>query len=56
MNFSDFVMNNGFWIGVYPGINKEKLDYIDYLSLCEDTNNNILINIKMSSSEKIDFF
>lgn len=25
---TDFVMQNTFWIGVYPGINKEKIDYI----------------------------
>lgn len=26
---TDLVMNNLFWIGVYPGINKEKLKYIE---------------------------
>ncbi len=25
---SDDIMNNGFWIGVYPGNNKEMLDYV----------------------------
>lgn len=25
---SDIVMNNSFWLGVYPGISREKLDYI----------------------------
>jgi CDP-6-deoxy-D-xylo-4-hexulose-3-dehydrase len=25
---SDFIMNNTFWIGVYPGMTKEKLDYM----------------------------
>jgi CDP-6-deoxy-D-xylo-4-hexulose-3-dehydrase len=25
---TDLVMNNLFWIGVYPGINKEKLEYV----------------------------
>jgi CDP-4-dehydro-6-deoxyglucose reductase, E1 len=25
---SDFVMNNVFWIGVYPGLTREKIDYI----------------------------
>ena len=25
---SDLIMNNLFWIGVYPGINPEKIDYI----------------------------
>jgi CDP-6-deoxy-D-xylo-4-hexulose-3-dehydrase len=25
---TDLVMNNLFWIGVYPGITKEKLNYI----------------------------
>jgi CDP-6-deoxy-D-xylo-4-hexulose-3-dehydrase len=27
---SDLVMNNSFWIGVYPGLNKSMLDYIYY--------------------------
>ena len=26
---ADFVMKNTFWIGVYPGINDEMIDYID---------------------------
>lgn len=25
---TDYVMNNSFWIGVYPGINKQKMDYV----------------------------
>ena len=25
---SDFVMNQGFWIGVYPGLTRQKVDYI----------------------------
>jgi CDP-4-dehydro-6-deoxyglucose reductase, E1 len=25
---SDFVMNNVFWIGVYPGLDREKIDYV----------------------------
>ena len=25
---TDIIMNNTFWVGVYPGMNKEKLDYI----------------------------
>ena len=25
---SDLIMNNGFWIGLYPGINAEKIDYV----------------------------
>lgn len=28
LNNSDFVMNNVFWIGVYPGLSREMLDYI----------------------------
>ena len=26
---TDYIMNNSFWIGVYPGINQEKMDYVD---------------------------
>ena len=25
---ADYVMNNTFWIGVYPGINDEMLEYV----------------------------
>ena len=25
---TDFIMNNTFWIGVYPGLNKKKIEYI----------------------------
>ena len=25
---ADYIMNNAFWIGVYPGIDKKRLDYI----------------------------
>jgi CDP-6-deoxy-D-xylo-4-hexulose-3-dehydrase len=25
---TDFVMNNLFWIGVYPGLSPEMLDYV----------------------------
>jgi CDP-6-deoxy-D-xylo-4-hexulose-3-dehydrase len=28
LNNTDKVMNNLFWIGVYPGITKEKLKYM----------------------------
>lgn len=28
LNNTDEVMNNTFWIGVYPGLNKEMLDYV----------------------------
>lgn len=28
MKNSDVVMNSGFWLGVWPGINKEKIDFI----------------------------
>ena len=26
---SDFIMNNTFWIGVYPGINDEMIEYTE---------------------------
>lgn len=25
---SDFIMDNAFWVGVFPGISKEMLDYM----------------------------
>ena len=25
---TDFVMNNVFWVGVYPGLTKEMLDFV----------------------------
>ena len=28
LKMTDFVMNNGFWIGVYPGMTPEKLNYM----------------------------
>lgn len=28
LNQSDLIMNNAFWLGVWPGIDKEKMDYI----------------------------
>lgn len=28
LRMTDFVMNNGFWIGVYPGMSDEMLDYM----------------------------
>lgn len=34
LNNTDIAMNNSFWVGVYPGLEKEHLDYI-YNSVCE---------------------
>lgn len=28
LKHTDFIMNNTFWVGVYPGMNDEKLDYM----------------------------
>ena len=28
---SDFIMNNTFWIGVYPGINDSMIDYVEFI-------------------------
>jgi len=25
---TDLIMNNGFWIGVFPGLSKKMLDYV----------------------------
>jgi CDP-6-deoxy-D-xylo-4-hexulose-3-dehydrase len=29
-NNSDMIMNNGFWVGLYPGLTKEDLNNISY--------------------------
>ena len=34
LNNTDIVMKNSFWLGVYPGLEKEHLDYM-YNSVCE---------------------
>ncbi len=34
LKMTDFVMNNGFWIGVYPGMNDEMIDWM-IESICE---------------------
>tara|TARA_A100001015_G_scaffold319911_1_gene444467 strand:+ start:6411 stop:7706 length:1296 start_codon:yes stop_codon:yes gene_type:complete len=34
LNNTDIAMNNSFWVGVYPGLEKDHLDYI-YNSVCE---------------------
>ncbi len=28
LNNTDYIMNNSFWVGIYPGMTKEKLDYV----------------------------
>ena len=28
LNNTDFVMNNSFWVGVYPGMTDEMIDYM----------------------------
>ncbi|TKZ15933.1 lipopolysaccharide biosynthesis protein RfbH, partial [Brachyspira catarrhinii] len=28
---SDFIMNNTFWIGVYPGIDDSMIDYVELI-------------------------
>lgn len=37
LTVTDFVMNNSFWVGVYPGMNDEMIDYMVYniKSACE---------------------
>ena len=28
LNATEFIMNNSFWVGVYPGMTDEKIDYM----------------------------
>ena len=42
---TDFIMENTFWLGVYPGIQKEQLDYI-VKALTEASYKNISEKIK----------
>ena len=28
LNNTDYVMNNSFWVGVYPGMTNEMIDYM----------------------------
>ena len=37
---SDYVMNNSFWIGVWPGLDKPHLEYM-YLKIKEFINKNV---------------
>lgn len=34
LSVTDFIMNNTFWVGVYPGMTDEKIDYIAHV-ICE---------------------
>jgi len=36
---ADLIMNNAFWLGVYPGINKEMIVYIKNKTLIFIENN-----------------